>query len=85
MNHKNKRSFIGNLTYMVEGIADTIGNTTAMLGKFAEAGSELGEATLVLSKSNTKLVTLKSAGEEAQALKELKEEYGDDLFEVITE
>jgi len=78
-----KRSILGNVGFMFEGLADTIGNITGMTSKFAEAGEELGEAALVMSKSNTKLITLKTAGEEQAALKELEEKYGSELFDII--
>jgi len=79
----NQRSFIGNLTFMVEGLANSIGHATGAIGKFAEAGEELGEATLVLSKSNTKVITLETTAKEQEKILELKEKYGSDIFEII--
>ena len=80
---KNKRSMLQNVGFIFEGVADALGHTTGMVAKFASAGEELGEATLVLSKSNTKVITIKSRAEEALALKELQEEFGDDIFEIV--
>jgi len=74
---KNERSIMGNIKFMIDGLAQAIGTTTNAINEIAKTGEALAATGTTMAVNNKELVELESNHNKRVKLAELEKEFAD--------